>query len=247
MAIQSETELYLPIKHYFEQLGYEVKSEVKDCDLVACHEEQAEPVIVELKRTFNLALLHQGIERQRLSSQVYVAVQLVRGQRRPVHLRWSNLRRLCEKLGLGLITVQFYKTKPPAVEVLCEPVDRSSASSRRTASRRTKKLLTEFNERSGDYNTGGSSQTKIVTAYRECALQCAYLIHKHGPLSPKQLREMTGTVKVNTILQNNFYGWFERVKRGIYQNTAKGEQALQQYDHVIQSMQNKSPYSVNSE
>lgn len=237
--IKHETELYQPVKTYFEKLGYEVKGEVKDCDLVAYSEQHEEPVIVELKRSFNLALLHQGIERQRLSSQIYLAVQLVRGQRRPVHLRWSNLKNLCIRLGLGLLTVQFYKTKPPEVQVLCEPFEKqSSPPLKRSASRKTTRLLTEFHERSGDYNQGGSSQTKIMTAYRELALHCAYLLHQHGPLSPKQLREMTNKDKVNRMLQHNYYGWFERVRRGIYQVTEEGEQALDQYAHVIESLHN---------
>lgn len=229
MVIQSETELYEPVKQYFEKLGYEVKGEVNGCDIVAIHSEEDEPIIIELKKTFNLALLFQGVERLSTSNQVYLAVQHVRGKKRPPHLRWSNIKKLCTKLGLGLITVQFYKTKPPHVEILCHPERQQS----KKKTRRQLKLRKEFHERSGDYNVGGSTQTKIITAYRELALHCAFLLQQHEQLSPLQLREMTGKQKVDSILQKNYYGWFERVRRGVYTLTPTGEQALETYEQIV--------------
>lgn len=81
--------------------------------------------------------------------------------------RWGELTGLCRRLGLGLITVVFYKTKDPLVEVLAEPGD--APPQVRSGARRREKLLLEFRERSGDYNTGGSTRVKLVTAYREGA------------------------------------------------------------------------------
>ncbi|MDT2304378.1 hypothetical protein P7H21_10960 [Paenibacillus larvae] len=49
MAIRSETELYGPVKHFWEQRGYEVKGEVKHCDLVAMKGD-GPPIIIELKK-----------------------------------------------------------------------------------------------------------------------------------------------------------------------------------------------------
>ena len=53
--------------------GYEVKGEVRGCDLVARRGDEP-PVIVELKLRFNLALVLQGIDRLALSERVYLAV-----------------------------------------------------------------------------------------------------------------------------------------------------------------------------
>lgn len=50
MAVAREEELYKPIKKYYEQLGYAVKSEVLHCDLVAIHPERADTIIVEMKK-----------------------------------------------------------------------------------------------------------------------------------------------------------------------------------------------------
>ena len=46
-----ETDLYNPIKVFFEAKGYEVKAEVTDCDVVALKKDE-EPIIIELKKKF---------------------------------------------------------------------------------------------------------------------------------------------------------------------------------------------------
>ncbi|WP_339254992.1 DUF2161 family putative PD-(D/E)XK-type phosphodiesterase [Paenibacillus sp. FSL P2-0136] len=171
MAIKQETELYAPLKSFFERQGYDIKGEVRTCDLVGIREDEAQPLIVEMKKSFNLALLLQGIERLRLSPNVYLAVERVREKKGAVNQRWGELTGLCRRLGLGLITVVFYKTKAPLVEVLAEPGDAPPQT--RSAVRRRERLLYEFRERSGDYNTGGSTRVKLVTAYREKALRVA--------------------------------------------------------------------------
>lgn len=171
MAVKHETELYAPLKHFFERQGYEIKGEVRTCDLVGIREDEELPLIVEMKKSFNLALLLQGVERLKLSPNVYLAVERVRDKKGAVNQRWGELTGLCRRLGLGLITVVFYKTKAPLVEVLAEPGD--APPQVRSGARRRERLLYEFRERSGDYNTGGSTRVKLVTAYREKALRVA--------------------------------------------------------------------------
>lgn len=233
MPIQSETELYPPIKEFFERQGFEVRGEVKSCDLVAVRGDE-EPVIVELKKTFNLPLLVQGIDRLKSSSRVYLAVEQNRNGKAPYNLKWSDLARLCRMLGLGLITVRFYKTKKPYVEPVCDPAPDAPRTPRRL-SHRTKSLLAEFRERSGDYNVGGSSKRKLVTAYREKALAIAAALHEHGPLTTKRLRELTGNPKAAVMLQNNFYRWFQRIERGTYELTPLGKEALVTFAAVIEA------------
>ncbi|MFD2613635.1 DUF2161 domain-containing phosphodiesterase [Paenibacillus gansuensis] len=231
MAVERETELYAPVKGHFEARGYRVRSEVKSCDLVAMKEDQAEPVIVELKKTFNLPLLFQGLERLRLSSFVYLAVERNRAKKGAHNQRWGDIVDLCRRLGLGFITVTFYKTKKPLVEVLCEPSDGWTA--RRPSKVGTGRLLYEFAERSGDYNVGGSSNRKLMTAYREKALQIAYCLEQHGQLSPAKLRLLTGSPKTADILQKDYYGWFRRASRGIYELTDEGKAALAANSEVV--------------
>lgn len=224
MGIQQETELCAPIKQFLEAHGYQVRAEVKDCDLVAMREDDL--VVVELKRTFNLALLIQGIERQKLTHTVYLAVEAPRSRRSAP--RWSDIQQLCRRLGLGLMTVSFAR-KTPKVDVICDPEPLVPRRSHRKRSQ----LLKEFQKRSGDYNVGGSTKRPIVTAYREDVLRIAYQLKLHGPSRVRDLRKATGVLKVGSILLKNFYGWFEPIDRGIYQLTPRGEEALVVYADVI--------------
>ena len=57
-----EAALYSPVKQFLERQGYEVKGEVRGCDLVARRGDEP-PVIVELKLRFSLPLVLQGIDR----------------------------------------------------------------------------------------------------------------------------------------------------------------------------------------
>lgn len=50
MAVKYETELYSPVKAFFEQRGFDVKAEVRHCDLVGVRSDQDEPLIVEMKK-----------------------------------------------------------------------------------------------------------------------------------------------------------------------------------------------------
>ncbi|MEY9092263.1 DUF2161 family putative PD-(D/E)XK-type phosphodiesterase [Paenibacillus sp. RC84] len=234
MAIRSETELYGPVKAYWEKLGYDVRGEVRHCDLVAVLEGEP-PVVVELKRSLTVPLLIQGLRRQDVTHRVYIAIELPAKGRVPHRMTWADIRKLCGRLGLGLITVQFYKTKKPAVEVVCEPPGFGDAAPARKTSvrkRAAERVLGEFRERSADYNVGGSRGLKLVTAYREKALHCALLLREQGPLSPRRLRELTGNAKTAALLQRNVYGWFTRVRRGLYGLTRSGEEALDTFAHV---------------
>lgn len=242
MAVQYETELYSPVKAFFEQRGFNVKAEVKHCDLVGVRADQEEPLIVEMKKTFNLSLLLQGMQRLKLSPLVYLAVERNRSKRGAVNQRWGELTALCSQLGLGLMTVTFYKTKAPLIDVLCEPAMNSGTGRLPKATRkgglRRQRLLKEFGERSGDYNTGGSTGRQLMTAYREKAIRVAAALRSSGESSPAVLARQTGVGSAASILQKNYYGWFERLSRGKYILSTKGiaaltEHALMLHDHGL--------------
>ncbi len=67
-----ETDLYLPVKVMFNDLGYEVVAEVGDIDVLASKVDEF--IVIELKKEFNLRLITQGALRQKISEVVYVAV-----------------------------------------------------------------------------------------------------------------------------------------------------------------------------
>ena len=94
-------------RQFLERQGYEVKGEVRGCDLVARRGDEP-PVIVELKLRFSLALVLQGIDRLALTERVYLAVP--RPERRAPRRARSppdrpEIRKLCRRLGLGLMLV----------------------------------------------------------------------------------------------------------------------------------------------
>lgn len=230
VPVQNETELYEPIKRMFEEQGYTVRGEVNHCDMVAYREGESAPVIIELKKNFNLALLFQLMDRLKLSDEVYAAVAYNPKKRVSTGATWNDAIRLCRRLGVGLIGVQFYKRKAPAVDILCRPGD---ATAQRRSIIGAKRLKQEFDRRSGDYNIGGSTRTKVITVYRERALRLAQLLATEGPQSPKALRERLHDGGVYAMLRRNVYGWFENVEHGVYGITEAGHQALRDFEHVL--------------
>jgi hypothetical protein len=61
-----------------------------------------------------------------------------------------------------------------------------------------------------------------MTAYRQQALAVANAI-AFRPTRPRDLRILAPDAA--KILQGNFYGWFERIERGLYGLTSSGHAA----------------------
>ena len=223
-----ETALYAPVKRFLEARGFAVKGEVKGCDLVARRGD--EPiVIVELKLRFTLPLVLQGIDRLALSERVYLAVPRPPRGGRGFSPEAPKVRRLCRRLGLGLIVVG-----RSSVAVLEEPVPYRP----RPAKKRALLLAAEFDRRSGDLNTGGMRGVPLVTAYREDALRLAQRLAFQGPLPLAELRALTGVGDAAKILQRDVYGWFTRLSRGVYALSASGHQALEQFAAAVAALVN---------
>jgi hypothetical protein len=198
------------VKALLEAQGYEVKGEVIGCDVVAVRGDEP-PVVVELKRAFGLALVLQGIDRLALTDAVYLAVGA--WPRRVV-----AVRRLCRRLGLGLIVVSHGHA-----EVVTDPLPYRPRKSRA----RTTRLLDEHRRRIGDPTVGGSVRRPIMTAYRQEALRCAAFLEA-GPVRLRDLRGVGDVPHAARILQSDVYGWFERVERGVYTLSPRGRAALEE-------------------
>ncbi|NND21999.1 MAG: hypothetical protein HKO14_07910 [Silicimonas sp.] len=210
-----ETELYAPVKAFLEGQGYEVKAEVGPADVVACRDGEP-PVIVELKTGFSLTLIHQAIARQAITDAVYIAVP--RGKGRPFLAALKNMKTLCRRLGLGVVTV---RTTDGIVEVHLDPGPYKPRQSRQKRQR----LLHEFARRSGDPNTGGT-RGGIVTAYRQDAILCAAHLAGAGPAKGAVVAKATGVARATRMMADNHYGWFTRVETGVYDLTDAGRAAL---------------------
>lgn len=221
----AETDLYPPVKAYLEGQGYEVKGEIQGCDVLAVRGGEA-PVIVELKASFTLALVLQGVRRLAISDHVYVAAPPFTGKSARQHAR--DVTALCRRIGLGLMTV---RTDPsPAIEILCDPIPYKP----RKDIRKRGRLLREFERRVGDPTAGGSStHAPRMTAYRQDALRCARYLAEHGPTKASIVASAATVPKARAMMYQDVYGWFERADKGIYQLTPKGHAALEQFAETI--------------
>lgn len=224
-----EEELYAPIKEYLEKGGFEVKGEVKNCDVTAIKDDVI--LVVEMKTVLNLDVILQAAQRQKIADIVYVAVP--RKSKTMRTKRWKNICYLLKRLEIGLLLVSF-KGKNDLVQEALKPEIFSMEMSRKLSKKKRKEVLKEFNSRNGDFNKGGSTRKKIITAYREMAIEIALLLNENDELTIKQLKEYgTDRIKTSTILQNNHYGWFDRVSRGKYRLNENGKSELKNYKEVI--------------
>ena len=220
-----ETDLYPPIKALLEGQGYEVKGEIGAADVVAVRGAE-DPVIVELKTGFSLSLIHQAIERQKITDAVYIAVPRSDGRGFGKALK-ENLT-LCRRLGLGLITVRL---RDGFTEIHADPAPYRP----RKSAQRKARLLREFTRRVGDPNAGGAATNSgRMTAYRQDALRCLSHLAEQGPTKAAQVAAATDVPKARAIMANDHYGWFERApERGVYRITPKGKEALDVYADAI--------------
>ncbi|GFE65288.1 DUF2161 domain-containing phosphodiesterase [Litoreibacter roseus] len=218
-----EVDLYPPIKMFLEDQGFDVKAEVGPCDVMACRGDD-DPVIVELKLGFSLSLVHQAIARQSVCDDVYLAVPRQGGKRFGKSLK--DMKMLCRRLGLGLITVRL---SDGLVEVHQDPAPYAPRKSKLRKGR----LLREFAKRVGDPNTGGAVRTGLVTAYRQDAMKCANFLGGQGASKGARVAKETGVIRATRIMADNHYGWFERVEIGIYDLTPAGRKELPKFSALL--------------
>ena len=215
-----ESDLYHPLKQFLEAQGYEVKGEVKDCDVMAVHIDQElneEPIIVEFKMSINLSVVLQAVDRLALSSRVYIGLskqyKLASNRNRK-----RKILKLLKMLGLGLIIID-PTIKTGSVDVVVEPKEYKPKKSKPKLQRH----LNEFHTRVGDPNKGGASTMKgRVTAYRQRSLAIGEYLKDKGATKASIVAEETQDSKARDILYNNHYGWFAKESRGVYNITSLG-------------------------
>lgn len=211
-SAMKEADLYAPVKAYLQRQGYEVKGEVGAADVVGRRGDDL--VIVELKTGFSLALFHQGIERLALTDDVYVAV--------PAGGRTKALRnnvKLARRLGLGVLSVRL---RDGFVEALADPGPYAA----RKIKRKTKALLRAFDRLDGDPNAGGATRHGLVTGYRQDALKCARFLAVHGESKGAKVAEWAEVPQATRIMRDDHYGWFTRIRTGVYDLSPRGRKGL---------------------
>lgn len=214
-----ESDLYPPVKRFLEAQGFEVKSEIHHCDVLAIRGEEA-PVVVELKLRVNLEVILQAVDRLAVTDTVYMGVPstcaALKSQRK-------RIIRLVKMLGLGLLSIE-PDAEIGAVDVLCDP----KAYRPRAIKPRRDRLLGEFLQRVGDPNRGGSAMRRgIMTAYRQKALAIARFLKTNGPTKASVVASSLPEPKARDVLYRNVYGWFERASQGIYDLSPRGREEIE--------------------
>lgn len=223
-----EADLYKPIQTYFVREGYEVYGEVKDCDMAVIKDDEL--MIIELKLNLSVDLLIQATKRQRLSDLVYIAIP--KRKYKPRSKRWTDICQLIRRLELGLILVNT-SGKGKQTEIILQPTPFNRRKNLGHNKRKRQEVMKEIDGRSADFNIGGSNRTEIITAYRENCIQIACYLDQVGELSPKLLVQMGTGKKTSSILTKNYYGWFDRIKRGVYIISEKGKHEVKKYPELL--------------
>ncbi len=213
--MQKESDFYIPIKKHFQNKGFEVKSEINDCDCVCIKDDLI--VICEFKLKFNISLVYQGMDRQKITDYVYLCVPKYKG--RVSYRNFLKSKNLCKRLGLGLIIVDGKN----CLEVL-EPICLNNNINKK----KKDSLLKEYNGRTFDLNTGGQTGTRINTAFREKNIKILCILEKDNQTSNVELIKQYGfDESIKGVLYRNVLGYFEKgEKRGYYKMSKIGKSAL---------------------
>jgi len=199
-----ESDMYNPIRKMLTEQGYTVRGEVKGCDIVALKDDAM--IIVEMKLSANLTLIYQAMARQTATDWVFIAIPRPRNVKRGT---FPKLKKLVKQLNIGLITVPL-DSPVPCAEIIIYPEGRASKRNKKAAA-----LKREARGRTID-TTGGTTGTKINTAYRERCIRIACLLEAKGEMTAKSLTALGCEGDTYRILYTNAIGWFTRVSKGVY-------------------------------
>jgi hypothetical protein len=222
-----EIDLYNPVKLFLEGQGYEVKGEIRECDIMAVRRAE-DPVVVELKLAFSLDVLLQAVNRLSISSVVYVGIP---SACRAFRKKRRHIIKLMRMLGIGLILVSI-NSKRSRVEVVLDPGEYHP----RIHPKRRAQLLGEFERRRGDPMPGGSGRRRgMMTAYRQKAIRIALYLRENGPTKASVIAQAIEESEVRPILYRNVYGWFDRRGEGVYQISPRGMTELSSWADCSQT------------
>ena len=216
----NESDLYKPVNRYLTDLGYSVKGEVLNCDIIAKKDDDI--IAVELKKSFNATLLIQAVERQKIADSVYIAIP--KPSRESRVRNWKGMCHLLRRLELGLIVV----SSSGKAEIKQHPSDGKI----RKNNKRRRAIIREFDNRTGDFNLGGVSKKKILTVYREESIYVACCLLREKEIGSRRVRKLGGSDKSSRILRDNHYGWFDKIETGVYSISNKGISELEKYSEI---------------
>jgi hypothetical protein len=204
-----ETGLFLPVKHLFESLGFEVEAEIEHIDMVA--KKEARWIAIELKKELNVHVIAQILKRQTLTDEGYIAI-MKPSSKTIMSQTFKDKLLILKRLGIGLIYVDNQAMLIKEAEVVTP----------RKKHKDKQRLIDTFQALNHE-NIGGSSQTPRMTLYKKQAMRIAKVI---GNSSKKvsDIKKETLIEKTYSILYKNYYQWFHPLGKGIYELTEQGKE-----------------------
>lgn len=220
-----EKQLFKPIKELFEEDGFVVDGEVKTIDMVCIKDDVN--VAIELKKDLNLKVITQAALRQKTMDIVYIGIYSPKSL---FNKQFKEKLYLLKRLGIGLIIVAPKSLKASIYQVPVVTELKKYQSSNKT---RRNQIIKEMSNRKLKTNVGGTNKTKIMTGYREDCLLILNAIKDFDCASGKQIKELTNIANSTNIMYKNYYGWFEKVDKGLYKINDSGKIALSEYNNTI--------------
>ena len=224
--VNLEMELSKPLEKYLVEKGFEVRCEVNNCDMVAFKDEAY--FCIEMKKNLTVDLLCQAVERKTMFDGTFICIPapmegITRSKKFKARLK------LLKELNLGLFIVYLLK-KNNIVENILTPKLKSKNN------RKKELMIKEFKGRKGNFNNAGVSKRKIMTSYKQDSLIVLNLLNIKERSSSSYLIKEGAPKKTQSILYKNFYGWFTRVSRGLYEISPEGKQALEDFSDIIEKI-----------
>lgn len=223
-----ERDLFEPLRQHLADQGFDIRSEVRSCDLVAKKDDLL--IVVEMKRHLSFDLLAQAVERQAYADAVYICVP--KSPEFKQDKKYRARLKVLRQLGLGLLIV----SKTELGFFVEEALTPDQIKPVRPSAKKKQALEQEFRNRLLDLNIAGSRGVPLVTAYREAALFVAFLISIHGPQTAKSLRNLGSHPKKTTAILNiNYYAWFVKQPDLLFALTDAGIEALNTYKPLVEA------------
>jgi len=78
----------------------------------------------------------------------------------------------------------------------------------------------------------------LFRSYRQDALRCLQILAEQGATKAAEVAKISQVENARRLMADNHYGWFERIKTGIYALSPAGNEAFVEYSSEIEKISN---------
>lgn len=223
-----EKELYPIVANYFKENGFLLDGEVNDVDILCIKDEVT--VAVELKLELNFKVIIQASKRQKLFDLVYIGIKTPKSLKSNI---FKDKIYLLKRLGIGLIIINPISN---TLSIHSDPVESNINIYKSRNKEKKESIILELKERKYKNNIGGVNKVKTITKYRQDCLIVLDTLKTNGAMSGKNIKKITGVEKATSIMSLNYYGWFVKINRGVYDISKFGETEFLNYEKIIKEI-----------